>query len=63
MPAMPRAVHHTAAGTDGAKFYIFGGRETDIGLSEPVSDVQVYDPATGKTIRGEIMCTGETHTW
>eukprot|EP00055_Hartaetosiga_balthica_P006957 m.23143 g.23143 ORF g.23143 m.23143 type:complete len:904 (+) comp5525_c0_seq1:204-2915(+) len=41
---MPFPVHHAASGTDGHKFYIFGGRQGGNWLSEGFQHVQVYDP-------------------
>lgn len=41
MADMPKAVHHAAAGTDGDRFFIFGGRIGSNGLSEGQPDVQV----------------------
>ena len=65
MPNMPKPMHHTAAGTDGDKFYIFGGRLGGNGLSQGQDDVQVYDPDTNswqwdKTSAIKSMPTGRT---
>jgi N-acetylneuraminic acid mutarotase len=43
---MPQGRHHTAAATDGTRFWIFGGRVGQNVLANGTSDVQVYDPAT-----------------
>jgi N-acetylneuraminic acid mutarotase len=43
---MPFPRHHTAATTDGQKFYLFGGREGKNKLANGFADVLVYDPAT-----------------
>ncbi|MDB6056818.1 MAG: Kelch repeat-containing protein [Verrucomicrobiales bacterium] len=44
---MPKAAHHTAGGTDGRKFYVFGGRAGSAGtIEDGFNTVQVYDPAT-----------------
>jgi N-acetylneuraminic acid mutarotase len=46
---MPRARNHAASGTDGHRFYIFGGRGPGSGDSNVIAngfdDVQIYDPA------------------
>lgn len=47
---MPVGRNHTAAATDGERFWIFGGRgpgsgDTDV-VANGFDDVQVYDPAT-----------------
>ena len=51
IPPMPLGRNHTAAGTDGAKLYIFGGRGPGSGDGNVVAvgfdDVQIYDPETG----------------
>eukprot|EP00045_Choanoeca_perplexa_P011322 m.119454 g.119454 ORF g.119454 m.119454 type:complete len:450 (+) comp15592_c0_seq1:84-1433(+) len=46
IPDMPQDVHHTASGSDGSKFYVFGGREGGNGLSDGKGYVQIYNPAT-----------------
>ncbi len=47
---MPRPRNHAASGTDGERFFVFGGRGPGSGDSNVVDngfdDVQVYDPAT-----------------
>jgi len=47
---MPRARNHAASGTDGTRFYVFGGRGPGSGdgneLADGFADVQIYDPAT-----------------
>jgi len=44
---MKVAVNHQAAGTNGEKLYIFGGRTKDSNFaSNGISTVQIYDPAT-----------------
>ncbi|EGD75226.1 hypothetical protein PTSG_06880 [Salpingoeca rosetta] len=65
MPDMPKPMHHTGAGTDGSKFYIFGGRLGGNGLSQGQDDVQIYDPATNtwtwdKTSAIKSLPTGRT---
>jgi N-acetylneuraminic acid mutarotase len=45
---MPEPTSHAASGTDGARWYVFGGRgpaDAD-GVAHALADVQVYDPAT-----------------
>jgi N-acetylneuraminic acid mutarotase len=40
-------VDHAAAGSDGSKFYIFGGRSNGVNINDAGLDlVQVYDPST-----------------
>lgn len=44
---MPTPVNHAAAGTDGTRMFIFGGRQ---GMNVPqpgFDDVQIYDPVAG----------------
>jgi N-acetylneuraminic acid mutarotase len=47
---MPRPRNHTAAATDGRRFFLFGGRGPGSGDHNQVAngfdDVQIYDPAT-----------------
>ena len=44
---MPQGRHHAGSGTDGKKFYLFGGRAGAGGVVEDGSNtVQIYDPAT-----------------
>ena len=47
---MPRARHHAAAGTDGQRLFVFGGKGPGSGDSDTIAngfgDVQIYDPAT-----------------
>jgi N-acetylneuraminic acid mutarotase len=47
---MPKARNHAAAGTDGHRFFVFGGRGPGSGDTNVVAngfdDVQIYDPAT-----------------
>ena len=49
---MPRARNHAAAGTDGTRLFVFGGRGPGSGDSNVVAngfaDVQIYDPATDR---------------
>jgi len=49
---MPRPRNHAASATDGARFYVFGGRGPGSGDSNVVADgyddVQIYDPATNQ---------------
>lgn len=50
LAAMPAGRNHAAAGTDGGKLYVFGGRGPGSGDNNVVANgfdtVQVYDPAT-----------------
>jgi N-acetylneuraminic acid mutarotase len=50
IPNMPVARNHTAAGTDGQRFFIFGGRGPGSGdanvVADGFDDVQIYNPAT-----------------
>ena len=43
---MPLGRNHTAAGTDGEKLYIFGGRDGDNIVTEGFDEVQIYDPVS-----------------
>jgi N-acetylneuraminic acid mutarotase len=43
---MPAGRHHTAAATDGNRFFIFGGRDGGNIESLGFNDVQIYDPLT-----------------
>ena len=47
---MPRPRNHAASGTDGTRFYVFGGRGPGSGddnvVADGYDDVQIYDPAT-----------------
>lgn len=47
---MPRARNHTAAATDGKRFFVFGGRGPGSGDANVVAngfaDVQIYDPGS-----------------
>lgn len=58
MPRMPKAAHHTAAGTDGAKFYIFGGRQRGNTLSQPIPEVQIYDPESSTWVSSHFPGSG-----
>lgn len=48
---LPRPRNHAASGTDGTRFYVFGGRGPGSGDGNEVAngfdDVQIYDPASG----------------
>lgn len=48
---MPLGRNHTAAGTDGERFFVFGGRGPGSGdgnvVANGFADVQVFDPRTG----------------
>ena len=44
---MPRGVNHAGHGTDGTKFYIFGGRTGGNSVSTGFDTVQIYDTQTG----------------
>jgi N-acetylneuraminic acid mutarotase len=52
MAPMPRPRNHAASGTDGTRFYVFGGRGPGSGDGNEVAngyaDVQVYDPAADR---------------
>ncbi|KAG2445324.1 hypothetical protein HYH02_008790 [Chlamydomonas schloesseri] len=56
--SMPAGVHHAAAGTDGARMFVFGGRQSaGRGLGKDVNFTQVYDPATNtwsSSTRGQL---------
>jgi N-acetylneuraminic acid mutarotase len=47
---MPAGRNHAAAGTDGTRFYVFGGRGPGSGdgnvVADGFDDTQIYDPAT-----------------
>jgi N-acetylneuraminic acid mutarotase/glucose/arabinose dehydrogenase len=43
---MPLGRNHTAAGTDGTRFYVFGGRDGGNFVTNGFDDVQIYNPAT-----------------
>lgn len=45
--SMPLGVNHAAAGTDGARLFVFGGRQGANVPQAGFSDVQVYDPIAG----------------
>lgn len=48
LPPMPLPRAHAGSGTDGRRFYIFGGRPPTNSTAETGSrEVQIYDPATG----------------
>ncbi|MEL6716462.1 MAG: kelch repeat-containing protein, partial [Planctomycetota bacterium] len=42
--AMPTPVNHAAAGTDGTRMYVFGGRQGNNVPQPGFDDVQIYDP-------------------
>jgi N-acetylneuraminic acid mutarotase len=44
--SMPVGRNHAAAGTDGQKLFIFGGRDGGNIVSNGLNDVQIYDPAS-----------------
>jgi N-acetylneuraminic acid mutarotase len=50
LPPMPQPRNHAAAGTDGQRFFIFGGRGPGSGdgnvVAEGFDDVQIYDPVS-----------------
>jgi N-acetylneuraminic acid mutarotase len=52
LPDMPLGRNHAAAGTDGRRFFIFGGRGPGSGDGNVVADgfaeVQVFDPSTNQ---------------
>lgn len=43
---MPRGANHAASATDGARLYVFGGRDGKGDVQNGFATVQVYDPAT-----------------
>ncbi|MCZ6596655.1 MAG: malectin domain-containing carbohydrate-binding protein [Planctomycetota bacterium] len=43
---LPVGRNHTAAGTDGQRMFVFGGRDGDNVVANGFDDVQIYDPAT-----------------
>eukprot|EP00041_Stephanoeca_diplocostata_P033200 m.1091633 g.1091633 ORF g.1091633 m.1091633 type:complete len:478 (+) comp24290_c0_seq7:158-1591(+) len=56
-------VDHAAAGTDGAKLYVFGGRSTGVNRPDPGLDaVQVYDPEADVWIYSTPMPFGRGGT-
>jgi N-acetylneuraminic acid mutarotase len=44
--AMPVGRNHTAAGTDGTRFFVFGGRDGGNFVTNGFNDVQIYNPST-----------------
>lgn len=46
-PPMPAGRNHAAACTDGARLFVFGGRDEDLSVSPAFAETQVYDPAIG----------------
>jgi N-acetylneuraminic acid mutarotase len=59
LPKMPKAAHHTAGGTDGQKFYVFGGRAGSAGaIEDGFNTVQIYDPATGEWASSDDSTSG-----
>jgi N-acetylneuraminic acid mutarotase len=46
MASMIDGRNHTAAGTDGSLFWVFGGRDGPNVVSNGFADVQIYDPLT-----------------
>ncbi len=46
IPPMPAKRNHTAAGTDGSRFFIFGGRTRGNVVSVGFNSVEIYNPAT-----------------
>lgn len=56
---MPRATHHTACGTDGEKFYCFGGRQGAGGVVENGHNtVQIYNPKTDSWVSSDDPASG-----
>ncbi len=53
---MPVGRNHAAAGTDGERFFVFGGRGPGSGdanvVADGFDDVQVFDPRTGAWVSG-----------
>ena len=44
---IPRGVNHAAAGTDGARMYVFGGRDNSCNcVADGLTDLQIYDVAS-----------------
>jgi hypothetical protein len=50
-PALPQALHHTAAAGDGTRLWVAGGYTTRR-LAEPTAAVRSLDPATGRWQEG-----------
>ncbi len=49
LPPLPLPRHHAAGGTDGSRFFVFGGTVGDgSSISAGTRDVQVYDPQSGQ---------------
>ena len=47
LPVLPMAVHLAAAGSDGQRFLVMGGRTGSLGPQAGVDEVQAFDPSTG----------------
>lgn len=47
LPALPTAVHLAAAGSDGERFFVFGGRTGSLVAQAGIAEAQAYDPVTG----------------
>ena len=63
VPPMLKGVDHAAAGTDGRRMFIFGGRST--GKNAPSTgskDVQIYDTVTQEWTHGPSMPLGRGGT-
>lgn len=53
LASMPRAANHTAAGTDGTRLFVFGGRGGINDLGNGFATVQRYEPATNRWISSD----------
>jgi N-acetylneuraminic acid mutarotase len=47
LPPLPAARHHASAGSDGARWFVFGGRSGGDVLDAGHDDSQVFDPVAG----------------
>ena len=54
-------VNHHAAGTDGSRMYIFGGRNNNANVpADGIRNMQIYDPATDLWTAGPMMPFGRS---
>jgi len=61
MASMIVGVNHQAAGTDGKKMYIFGGRTLNENMpGNGIKTVQIYDPRTNRWTLGPEMLWGRS---
>jgi N-acetylneuraminic acid mutarotase len=47
LAALPTAVHVPAAGSDGERIFVMGGRTGSLGPQAGIDEVQAFDPGTG----------------